>query len=107
MYQTISRSQFHNAFKSMERDNQFSFEGLNALYDYLEQYEDDTGEKVELDVIALCCEYTEYENLAAFKKDYDRKDEDGQYRYTFIDDIMNDTTVIEIPESNRFIVQQF
>jgi hypothetical protein len=91
----------------MERDNQFSFEGLDALYDYLEGLEADTGEKIELDVIALCCEYTEYDSLEQFRTDYDSKDEDGQYRYNDIEDVKNETSVIEIPGTDKFIIQQF
>jgi hypothetical protein len=107
MYQTIGKCQFHDAFKSMGRDDQFSYEGLDALYDYLEQYEEDTGEKIELDVIALCCEYSEYDNLEQFRNDYDSKDKDGQYQYNDIEDIRAETEVIEIPGSEKFIILQF
>lgn len=57
MYQTINRSNFHDAFRC--RPNNFSYEALNALFDYLEEYEESTGEQIELDPIALCCEYSE------------------------------------------------
>ena len=54
MKQTINEYQFKEAFQS-SRPNNFSYEGLTALYDYLEQYEEDTGQEIELDVIGLCC----------------------------------------------------
>jgi len=50
---------FRKAFERCDRANQFSSEGLSVLFDYLEQYEEETGEDIELDVIALCCEYQE------------------------------------------------
>ena len=59
MKTTVNFSQFCDAFNSMGRENQFSYEGKKALFDYLEQYEDDTGEEIELDIIALCCDYSE------------------------------------------------
>jgi hypothetical protein len=59
MYQEINEYTFRDAFKRMERDNQFSYEGLGILFNELEQYEVDTGENMELDVIALCCDYSE------------------------------------------------
>ena len=62
MIQTINEYQFADAFKSIRPDH-FSYEGLKALYDYLEDYEDSTGEQIELDVIGLCCEYVEYEEI--------------------------------------------
>jgi len=58
MYEIISFSQFKNAFKEV-RPNNFSHEGLEVLFDYLEQYEDDTDKGMELDVIAICCDFTE------------------------------------------------
>jgi hypothetical protein len=60
MHQTITHhSQFHDAFVSMDRGNQFSREGFRALFEFFEEYEQMTGESVELDVIAICCDYTE------------------------------------------------
>ena len=59
MKTTVNFSQFCDAFNSMGRENQFSYEGKKALFDYLEQYEEDTGEEIELDIIVLCCEYAE------------------------------------------------
>ena len=52
------------------RPNNFSPSGLRSLYDYFEQYEEDTGESIEFDPIALCCEYTEYDDLKEFKGEY-------------------------------------
>jgi hypothetical protein len=42
----------------MDRFDQFGYDGLRVLFDFMEQYEEDTGEEIELDVIALCCEYS-------------------------------------------------
>ncbi len=55
MKQTISKGEFRDAFFHMKRNDNFSYEALGALYDYLE----DLDEDYELDVIALCCEFTE------------------------------------------------
>ena len=59
MYQTISIYNFQDAFSQAGRKDQFSYDGKKVLFGYLEQYEDDTGQKLEIDVIALCCEYEE------------------------------------------------
>lgn len=56
--QTIDLYQFREAFRSYKREN-FSYEGLEVLFNYLEKYSDSTGEPVKLDVIALCCDYEE------------------------------------------------
>ena len=56
---SCDRSDFVNAFERYNRMDNFSREGLEVLFDYLEDYSDSTGEPIELDVIALCCEYEE------------------------------------------------
>ena len=99
MYQSITKSEFTSAFHRMNRGEQFSYKGLIALYDYLEQYEEDTGEQIELDVIAICCEYAEYESLEEFQEDYGDD-------YQSIDEIEQVTTVIPI-DDDGFIILQF
>jgi hypothetical protein len=59
MKTTVSRYDFERAFVDADRKDQFSYEGLAVLFDYFEDYEEQTGEEIELDVIALCCEYNE------------------------------------------------
>src|SRR4030043_2342165 len=65
MKNTISLSDFRDSFVKMDRSN-FSYDGLAVLFDYLEELENDTGEELELDVIALCCEFQEsdYKSIA-------------------------------------------
>lgn len=60
--QTIDLYQFREAFRAYGRNDQFSYYGLECLFDYLEQYSEDTGEPFELDVVALCCDF--YEDTA-------------------------------------------
>lgn len=57
--QTVSFSSFCDTFARMGRADQFSYAAKKALFDYLENYSEETGEPVELDVIALCREYSE------------------------------------------------
>lgn len=59
MKQDVNLAMFKQAFHDFNRENNFSYEGLEHLYDYLIDIESDTGEEIELDVIALCCDYRE------------------------------------------------
>ena len=59
MKQTIDLHDFREAFYRMDRKENFSREGLEILFDYLENWEQETGEEIEIDVIALCCDYAE------------------------------------------------
>ena len=98
MKQSVSMYDFERAFKRYEREN-FSYDGLKALFEYLEEYEEGTGEEVELDVIALCCEYAEYDSLKEYNDDYGTE-------YDEIDLIQDDTTLIKI-DDERFIILQY
>ena len=100
MYQSISQHGFTEAFR-LVRPNNFSYTGLLALFDYLEEYEDSTGEKIELDVIAVCCDFTEYENFEAFLLDYGTVDD-----FDDMDAVRDYTSVIETRGDN-FIIQTF
>ncbi len=57
MKQTVSFYDFEQAFHHFGRLEQFGYDGLRVLFDWIESYEEDSGEELELDVIALCCDY--------------------------------------------------
>lgn len=59
MKTSINKYDFRDAFKAAGRENNFSYHGLGVLFDYFEEYEESTGEEIELDVVAICCEYSE------------------------------------------------
>jgi hypothetical protein len=103
MKQEITFSQFCDGFPESYKEN-FSYEGKRALFDYLEDYEESTDETIDYDPIALCVEYTEYENLQELQANYSNIDtlEDLQDRTQYIPIKNNDGT-----ESERFIIQDF
>ena len=103
LVKSVSFNDFLEEFRRYEREDQFSYEGKKALFDYLEELSEDMGEPIELDVIAICCDFTEYSSLEEFSNDYS---------YTIgedindIEDIQDYTTVIQI-DSQSFIIQNF
>ena len=70
MRQTVDEYDFKNAFRAQRPDN-FTWGGLSALYDHLIELENDTGEELELDVIAICSDYSEYKDFDEIKEAYD------------------------------------
>ena len=60
MITQVTFNDFVDAFRSHNREENFSYSGLQALFDYASEWEDGTGSPWELDVIALCCDFTEY-----------------------------------------------
>ena len=70
---------FREAFRIARRMDQFSHEGLEVLFDYLDELSGDIGEPVELDVVALCCDYYESsveELIDNYNTDLSEVDED-------------------------------
>lgn len=105
MYQTINFYDFERAFINHDRENQFTYLGKKELFDWLECLEDDQGKAIELDIISLCCEFTEFESIQEFQQQYGEQ-------YKTIDHIEYDTLVIPIITNKdkniqSFIIQNF
>ena len=112
MKTTVYRGDFIDAFRMAGRQDDFSYVGLKALYDSLIDYEESTGEEAELDVIALCCEFTEWNNITEF---LDNNDEHFREHWEEIGEegvkemfeyIQGYTTIIDI-DGTSFITQVF
>lgn len=69
MTKTVTFTDFCDSFTGSYTD-QFSYEGKRALFDYLEEYEDASNQQIELDTVALACEYTEYDSANECAKEY-------------------------------------
>ncbi len=102
MIQTVNSFQFREAFRSMDRKDQFSYEGLGALFDYMEE----ADPNAELDVIALCCDFSEdtVEDIAAnYSIEVDSVDELEDAVRTYLE--INTTIVAET--ASGFLYAQF
>ena len=109
MKQSVNLYDFDRAFETMRRGNSFSCAGKRALFEYLESYEEDTGEEIELDVVALCCNYSEYSSAyeAASEYGYSNTGEGIETREERALDWLRDkTTVIEV-DGGGVIIQVF
>ena len=87
----------------------WSYAGARALVEHLEAVEDDTGEAIEFDAVALRCEFSEYESAReaaeenGFEPDEDADSEDAEE--AALEWMNGRTTVIEFSEG--VIIQQF
>jgi hypothetical protein len=69
MKTTVYFSEFCDYFRKIRPDN-FSYQGLRILFDYLEEVDNSCGEDSELDVIGLCCDFAE-SDWQTIARDYD------------------------------------
>ena len=66
----VNEWDFKNYFKSSQYKNNYSMEGLYTLYNYLNDLSEDIGEDIELDIIAIACDFNEYESLEEALEQY-------------------------------------
>lgn len=91
---------FRQEFVNYNRDY-YTYEAYEALFDLFEDTYCDTN--WEMDVIAICSEFTEYENIEAYNEDHGTE-------YESVDELSNDTLVLQGYSSenpDRFVVQVF
>jgi hypothetical protein len=99
MFTKVDFSGFCEAFRSVRPDN-FTRDGLSRLYDYISELEDDLGKEIELDVISLCCDYSEMPLQEAI-------DAYSNLGIKTLEDLEEHTTVLPVPGTDRVIIQNF
>jgi hypothetical protein len=107
MKTTVSIYDFREAFCKAGRENNFSYDGLGLLYEFIQELEDSTNEEYELDVIALCCEWNEDtpENIVAnYALDIE---DDGNLLNNVLDHLNDETMMAGTTDAGTIIYQQF
>ena len=85
----VTLTDFVDTFKqSVLYKDKFSYGGLKALFEYLEDYEDDTQEEIQFDAIAIACEWTEYANLEQYN-------DHNESEFRTLEALREHTTVLE------------
>jgi len=97
MHIKVTKSMFIDAFKAMRPEN-FSYDALSAMFDYFDDFSSAEND-VELDVIAICCEYAEYDSIEDYNHQHETEFESS-------DELEQHCTVIEI-DDNRFVAGEF
>ena len=62
--------QFRDRFHAMGRKNQFTWQAFDVLFEYYDEFH----ESIQMDVIGICCDWSEY-TLAELEGDYDEAKE--------------------------------
>ena len=104
--QEVTQWEFTDQFKKRAPEN-FSNRGLKTLYLYLNELSEEIGEDIELDIIAICCSYVEYDNLEELIEDYGHIIPTYTDKSRTLETLKEYTNVIEIHDSTGLIIQQF
>ena len=101
MIKTITEWDFVNSFDQVNRATNFSVAGRKALFEMLEEID----ANMELDPIAICCDFTEYGSLEEWKQDYGYEAEDEEDDDDYALDYLRDQTLV-LELSNGGLVMQ-
>lgn len=96
MIQQVYESEFIDTLTRDEYTS-FTYNGASALYKYLTDLEEDIGEQIQFDHVAIRCDYSEYKTLDEILDQYDN--------INTLDDLIDNTTVIDF--DGGFIIQDF
>tara|TARA_R110000803_G_C11745909_1_gene291763 strand:- start:234 stop:539 length:306 start_codon:yes stop_codon:yes gene_type:complete len=98
---TINEHDFIQAFKDAGRQDQFSLDALRVIFNYEEERESQMTEPTVLDVIALCCDFAEYDSIEDFQEEYGEQ-------YVSLEDIEEQTVVLtDAPDYSGFVIEKF
>ena len=105
MKQTVTEYMFVDSFRHAGRGSQFSVPARRALFAHFEQFEEDTDTEIELDPVAVCCDFAEYPSALSAAEAYGFKDGIDSKDETPLEWLQNRTQVIEF--DGGVVIQQF
>ncbi len=110
LVRTFNKYELQDVFSKMGRDY-FSLDGYQALLDLFEEI--DCGTNTELDVIAICCDFTE-DDPGTVQDDYDNideiadaQDDDGNIDIDKLVDALNQYTWAILLDNGNILYQRF
>lgn len=109
---TFNENDFINEFKAYDRMDNFSIKGLRVLFNALEEMSIDCQMNIEMDVIALCCEYHEM-SITDIINEYniDLDDESYDSKEELVNDYLHDNTFVcgsyNIDDELTYLFQAF
>lgn len=109
MKTAVTFSSFIDDFRAMDRYDQFGYQALRVIFDYLEEYEESTGEEIEFDVIAICCDYASqhWKDIAdAYGIDLDDNDSEEEQKKQ-VKDFLEVETIVLGETDCEIVYQQF
>lgn len=121
LVQSVNENDFIDAFFNMNRNDNFTLTGKKELFAYLETLAEDMGKPIELDVIALCCDFNELTTDEVIREygieidfnDYGEPDADetAEIKNEVVREYLNENTSVaaeyEIDNEMNFLFQCF
>jgi hypothetical protein len=108
MKQTLSTGQVADALRRDE-NARWSYEAAHALAEYYENLETETGIEIELDVVAIRCDWSEYKTANEIAEAYDIAfDGDEEDVEDVVLEYVNERSeIIKLPNGAGYILRSF
>ena len=119
LIEKISSSDLYQIACRMNRGQQFGHNGWEAIGEYLEQMSEETGQDVEIDIVAICCKYSMAESAEEAFMEFSYKhgidlptmeeweDMDDDEKLETIEEFLQKKTSVVICEDDLIIWQAF
>jgi len=110
IYTQVTKNSFIDAFKRSSCSTLFSYDALEAIYEYLEDYSQDSGEDVELDIVAICCDWSEmtWQDVAmSYGVDLSQCIDDDERIGEVESFLFDNTQSMALPDGESFVFVQF
>lgn len=106
---TLDKYSFPNLFDQYNRSEQFSRCAREALFEY---YDEATyGDSLEVDVVGVCCDWTEYENAELLReyssylpKELAEYEDEGEAVSALIEALRDETSIIELSNGSTLVL---
>jgi hypothetical protein len=92
--QTVDKYMFVRQFEAYNRLEGYGVTALEHLFEYLDEFSDEIGEPIELDVIALCCDWHHYDTEEEALEEHD---------VSSLDELEDSTTIIRCDNGNVWV----
>lgn len=107
---TVTESMFVDHFRACGRGDQFSIPALRALFEYYEEIDREGEDEMELDPVAICCDWSEYataleaaSEMSSF--DPSASEDPDEREAAALEYLRDNTTVLETGDS--YVVASF
>ena len=115
MYINVDESRFVESFDKMGRAENFSIAARRTLFDWFEQMEEGMGESIQLDPIAICCDWSELDADELVKEyghlvDSDEYEDDDEQYDLILERVQDETATLvveHIGEEDTILVMEF
>lgn len=104
LIEKISSSDLYRMAFRMDRGDNFGYAGWNAIGEYLENVSDDLGEDLEIDIVAICCDYSSSDGVEDFWCEYGKYSSIDAEEWEQMDDEEKLEAVREYLEENTSVV---